>query len=231
MEGTTLSNDFLGNLAKLTQSLHEIKADSNSAVDLTGIEAIPDIIPEAEVVEVEESGVERYFPKETKFGSVETNIPDPKFTATIEIENKEEERKKETERLLNINHDPHGDFKVDVKELAKIEDLVKEYSVLIKKLREKKEHLKKKTITHMVEHEIDVAQMSETDKYSLMTVKRKVNPTTKTRLPENLKMYFIEEENMVPSKAEKKAIKINDWIHKNAETKIDQSLRRYRKKN
>ncbi len=224
MEATTVSNDFLGNLAKLTQSLHEIKADSS--VDLTGIDSIPDAIPEAEVVE--ENPVERYFPKETKFGSVETNIPNPKFTAVLD--DKEEERKKETERLLNINHDPHGDFKVDVKELAKIEDLVKEYSGLIKKLREKKEHLKKKTIMHMVEHEIDVAQMSETDKYSLMTVKRKVNPTTKTRLPEKLKTYFIEEEKMVPSKAEKKAKVINDWIHKNAETKIDQSLRRYRKK-
>lgn len=189
----TLSNDFLGNLAKLTQSLQEIKG---SSVDLSGIDCIPDCIPdgipEAEVIEYD--------------------------------------RKRETERLLNINHDPHGDFKVNVKELAKIEDMVKEYSMLIKKLRDKKEDLKKKTIEHMLKHNIDVAQMSENDKYSLMMVKRKVNPTTKARLPEQLKLYFIQEEKMKVKEAEKRAKDINDWLHNNAEVMMDQSLRRYRKK-
>lgn len=193
----TLSNDFLGNLAKLTQSLQEIKG---SSVDLSGIDGIPDGISEG----------------------IPEGIP--------EAEVVEDDRKRETERLLNINHDPHGDFKVDVKELAKIEDMVKEYSMLIKKLRDKKEELKKKTIEHMIEHNIDVAQMSENDKYSLMMVKRKVNPTTKARLPEKLKVYFIQEEKMKVKEAEKKAKDINDWIHNNAEVMIDQSLRRYRKK-
>lgn len=224
MEATTLSNDFLGNLAQLTKSLQEI--NTSSSVDLTGIDDIPDNIPEAEVVE--ENPIARYFPKqETNFGvkAVESNIP--QFTKIIE---QREEEKKETERKLDVNHDPHGEFKVDVKELSKIEDLVKEYSDLIKKLRVKKEELKKKTINHMITHGIDVAQMSDNDKYSLMTIKRTVNPTTKARLPEKIKLYYIQEEKMKPEKAEKKAKLLTDWIHKSAETKIDQSLRRYKKK-
>lgn len=123
----------------------------------------------------------------------------------------------------------HGEFKSHVKELAEIEDMIKKYNDLIKKLKDKKDELKTSTIDHMVKYEIDVAKMNENDKFSLVTVKRIVNPAAKSRLQEKLKDYFITEEAMKDTKADEKSKKIFGWLYTTADTKTDQLLRRYRK--
>lgn len=181
----TLSNDFLGNLAQLTQSLK-----SMSSVDLTGIDEVPDS-------ELNEEMNEEMGEELNKFGKKKDNL--------------------------------HENFKIDVKELAQLEDKLKEYAALIKKLKDKKEEIKKRTIEHMIKYNIDIAQMSENDKYSLMTVKRKVNPATKKKLPERISEYFITEDNMNETKAKKKSKEMVEWIYNTTEVTTDQSLRRYRK--
>lgn len=173
----TLSDDFLGNLAKLTSTLGQTQ---ESSIDLSGID---------DDEEIEEK------PKDSNFG-----------------------------------RDPHRGFKDDIKKLAEIEDMLKEYSELMKQLRKKKDSLKEKTIEHMVKYDIDVAQMSEKDKFSLIVVKRKVNPVTKAKLPEKIIEYFVEEEKLKREYAEKKAEKIIEWIYGKADYVMDKSLRRYRKK-
>lgn len=130
---------------------------------------------------------------------------------------------------VNID-DIHKDFKCHVRELAEIEDMINKYNDLIKKLKDKKKELRNNTITHMLKHEIDVANMNDNDKFSLVTVKRIINPAAKSRLQDKLKEYFLKEENVKDSKkADEKAKKIFKWLYDTADTKIDQSLRRYKK--
>jgi hypothetical protein len=161
------------------------------------------------------------------------DIPNMKIETNIKEMNKKSRISTKIEKIIETKpvFDPHGDFKVDVKELAKIEDMVKEYSDLIKELKKKKDVLRQKTIDHMVKHEIDVARMNNDDRFNLINVKRTVSPSTKTRLPANLEKYFIEEENKSSKNAKEKAQKICKWLDSIAEVKTDKALRRYKGKN
>lgn len=159
-------------------------------------------------------------------------------TSSIDLSGIDEIESNETDNATDNNatrestfgRDVHSGFKNDVKELASIEDMIKEYSELMKKLKKKKDELKVKTIEHMIRYDIDVAQMSDKDKFSLIVVKRKVNPVTKAKLPGRIVDYFIEEEDMNKDKAEKKAKKMVEWIYGKADYVMDKSLRRYRRK-
>lgn len=127
------------------------------------------------------------------------------------------------------NVDLHKDFKMGVKKLAEIEDMVKKYTDLIRDLKKEKENLRQQTVDHMVKYNFDVARLNDNDRFNLVTVKRTVSPITKARLPTNLSDYFIENENMSNEEASRRAEDICKWIHEKAEKKMDQSLRRYKK--
>ncbi len=125
--------------------------------------------------------------------------------------------------------DPHKDFKMGVKKLAEIEDMVKKYTDLIRDLKKEKDSLRQQTVDHMVKYSFDVAKLSDNDRFNLVTIKRTISPITKARLPINISDYFVEEESMGREEAKRRAEAICKWIHEKAETKKDQSLRRYKK--
>ena len=241
---TALSDDFMGNIAMLTQSLQQLNnapiPPEQSRIDLSGTEGIPtessivynamdslnQIPTESSIAyNAMDSHVQNYMPKQVNFGEEE-------------VKRLEKERQRETDRLLEskvqvVNkNDVHGEFKYDVKELAKIEDMVNEYNVLIRKLKKKKDELRQKTIDHMMEYKIDTAKMKPdgSDKFNLIQSQTVINPTTKARLPEKLYLYFKEEENMSSERAEEKSKKIFKWLYDTADKKTVHSLRRYKKK-
>lgn len=138
-----------------------------------------------------------------------------------------DESVEEAIKLGNI--DPHSDFKSFVRELADVEDMISKYNGLIKQLKEKKDELKTNTINHMVKYNFEVAKITNDDKFSLVSVKRTVNPMSKARLQDKLIEYFMVEEKMDEEKAASMSKNIYDWLHKTAETKMDHMLRRYKK--
>lgn len=186
------NDDFLGNIALLTQTLQSFKQNNDQTeeggVDLTGISDIE--------------------------------------------ENDEKSDNEEPEDSEEEDPHVHEEFKKDVKELARIEDMITEYNTLIRELKKKKDQLRKKTITHMVQFQLDVAKMKTdgSDRFNLVKANSKISPTTKKRLPIKLSDYFQKEEKMNEKESMEKAKKIVDWIFKNADTTVRHSLRRYRKK-
>ena len=217
-----LSNDLLQNLANLTQQLKQNQGSPTNNVDITGIYE------------------ENLLPNPNNQISVQSNVPG--LTNKLEnIENRfvrsndlEANRStiNETNRILSLNpqNDDHSEFKIDVKELSKIETLISEYTEIISKLKKKKTELRQKTLEHMVKHKIDTAKVTKKESFSVVTSKRKVNPTTKTRLPHKIRDFFIKEEKMDDHKAEQLAKKIVKWIHDNAEYNTMKSLRHSKKK-
>ena len=138
----------------------------------------------------------------------------------------------ETNRILSLEpqKDTHSEFKVDVKELSQIEKLISEYTEIISKLKKKKTMLRQKTLEHMVKHKIDTAKVTKKESFSVVTSKRKVNPTTKTRLPHKIRDFFIKEQKMNDNDAEELAKRIVKWIHEHAEYNTMKSLRHSKKK-
>ena len=131
----------------------------------------------------------------------------------------------ETTRLLALQKDPHNEFKVDVKELIKIEEMIEKYAEIIRKLKAKKEDLRVKTFKHMVHHKVDNVNVSTEESYNIVTTKKKINPMTKARLPSKIRDFFIKEEKMDESKAETLANRILTWINENAEYAVSKTLR------
>lgn len=147
---------------------------------------------------------------ENRFGmKVETNIK--------KIQN-------ETNRILAIDGN-HENFKLDVKELSRIEELISEYSSMISELKKKKNELRQKALTHMVQHKIDTAKVGQKESFSVVTTKKKINPTTKVRLPSKIRDYFVSIEKWETDRAEEISKKIVKWIHENAEYQTAKVLR------
>ena len=204
-----MSEDFLGNIAMLTHSLQQLNTSrdpiptSKSRIDLSGTENINFCSNFDLPIQKSQPLVAKYMPNlnfDKPSNITYDKIPVVQMNPTPVIST---ERRKETDRLLSLDPvvDIHGKFKVDIKELLRIEDLIKEYNQLIKQLRAKKTKLKNNTINHMVKHDLEVATMPKNDKFTLVKVKSKLNPTTKARLPINLTNYFIQEENFGKDKA------------------------------
>lgn len=216
----TIPDDLLNNIAELTKHL---KVYTNPSAPTNNID-ISDLLPKPIVAPPRNDFVEKQ-DSYNSFGNlqVSSNVPGLEkrlLGATPDI-------KCETERVLNIKpqNDDHSEFKVDVKELSNIEDLISEYMEIISKLKKKKQELRQKTLNHMVHHKIDTAKVSKKESYSVVTTKKKINPTTKVRLPNKIRDYFIKEENMDDSKAEELAKKIVKWVHANAEYQSAKVLR------
>lgn len=128
--------------------------------------------------------------------------------------------------------DPNQDrFKEEIRELAQIEDALTEYKKKVSELSKRRTELRKRTMQFMVQNQVDVAQMKENDKYSLVQYKRTVNPLTKASLPRRLREFLVEEQQMSYSDAETTAKRIVEWIYARAEKKTSVSLRRTKPKN
>lgn len=249
-----MSDNLIDSLASLTKNIQEFnyKNSNNvsavsSSVDLTGIEDIPD--PESfSHIEVPNKYEEDTVVYDKPTTVTLNKYPNKSFNESVDIGDEvnypenvdyviDEERRKETDEFVNMHvptnkEDPHNEFRVDIKELARIEDLITEYNNLIKKLRTKKMQLRKKTIQHMERHDIGIAKMKPdgSDKFNLVKVKNKVNPMTKKRLPDRIKDYFVTVDKLNQYEAKKKADSIIQWLNENTEYTVTTGLRRYKRR-
>jgi hypothetical protein len=219
----TLSDDLLQNLSELTKHISTYKSSVlTSNIDLEGTS---DIFPKCLVAPPRIGYNSVSQPVQTSgFGgmSISSNVPGLEqrllgASASMALE---------TKRVLALDQDvDHSAFKVDVKELSSIETLISEYTVIISDLKKKKTELRQKTLKHMVSHKMDVANISKKESFSVVTTKKKINPTTKVRLPHKIRDYFIKEEKMGDKEAEELSAKIVKWVHANAEYQLAKVLR------
>lgn len=210
------SDDFMGNLAMLAQQLNSITHGCGQMVNTPTLENYSSGIDLSGIID-ETTQVVENVPHMKIVTNTKGNLVKPKLKNNIT-----HDILRETDRLLALEKDPHSEFKIDLKELAKIEEMIEEYNIIIKKLREKKNDLREKTIVHMVKHEVDGAKVDSVSKpksytYNMVEVKKKVNPMTQKILPLKLRDFFVKEERMTQQEAEIKANRIIKWIKDNAE--------------
>lgn len=222
MESISLSEDLIKNLINLTSSFKNSVPTSN--VDISEIEPsekIEERMVSSFSSKISDKSLDIPISSDFKLNTV-SNIA--KMTSAINT-------RMETDRLLSLKKpdDPHGEFKVDVKELARIEQLISEYSEIIRKLRAKKFELREKTLTHMVQHKVDGVKVSPKEAYSVVVSKKKVNPMTRYKLPISIKNFLIKEEKMDAVEAESLVTRMLKWINDNAEYVIVKSLRHSKK--
>tara|TARA_B110000211_G_C14019921_1_gene527169 strand:+ start:101 stop:772 length:672 start_codon:yes stop_codon:yes gene_type:complete len=222
MESVSISEDLLKNLTLFSQQLRGKSSSLTNNVDTSDI---------PEITDVPETQVNAYLPKQNNF--VKTHAVSQDFNLQT-VSNIESIQKLgiETERLLSLkkNDDPHGEFKVDVKELTRIEETIAEYMEIVKKLKAKKEDLRQKTFNHMVKHKVDGVEVSKKESFNIVISKQKINPMTKARLPVKIRDFFVKEEKMETSLAERLANRILKWIDDNAEYTVTKSLRHKKNK-
>lgn len=219
-----LSDNLLQNLANLTQQLKQSQGPPTNNVDITGLYEEND--SHNLTVQSNVPGLTNKLENiENRFITNNKPISNNNLEADISTIN-------ETNRILSLEpqKDTHSEFKIDVKELSQIEKLISEYTEIISKLKKKKTMLRQKTLEHMVKHKIDTAKVTKKESFSVVTSKRKVNPTTKTRLPHKIRDFFIKEQKMNDNDAEELAKRIVKWIHEHAEYNTMKSLRHSKKK-
>lgn len=221
----TIPDDLLSNIANITKQLNNYRNNNGTPtnnIDITGINdkvSFPEPITAPPRPDMNSS-----------MGSmtVSSNIPGLEkrlLGANLDTIN-------ETNRVLAIEKpkDEHSEFKVDVKELSNIEELINEYQGIISKLKTKKAELRQRTLNHMVHHKIDTAKVSTKESFSVVNTKKKINPTTKIRLPHKIRDFFIREEKMDDKKAEELSKRIVKWVHDNAEYQSAKVLRHKKNK-
>lgn len=135
----------------------------------------------------------------------------------------------ESEAPSEVQSDIGSQVRVELKDaltrLTKIEDLIKQYSKHLSKLREAKTILRRLVVSLMDQNNIENANL-ENNKYCLKTNHRKENPLVRKKLPENLAKFFEQHEKLNSQKAKEKAEFIINWILENAATlKEIQTLR------
>ena len=121
-------------------------------------------------------------------------------------------------------------FKKDLMEWDRINNLIKEYETNLKELRKEKKKFQENTVNYMAENEIDYANLPD-GKITLKTSRTKISVTTKTALPDKIKNFFIQERNLDETIAKMNADAIVDFIYKNADYKETKTLIRSRKRN
>ena len=125
----------------------------------------------------------------------------------------------------NENH-----FRELVKSLLRIEDNLDELTTSAKQLRTMKKEYRENIMQYMEDHHLESLNLPDGGCFTLKIVKSKINPLTKTRLPDNLVRYFQEKENMKLSLANSKAIDVLNFIDSSAEMKETKSLRKIKPK-
>lgn len=121
------------------------------------------------------------------------------------------------------------DFKNNVKEWDKLNTLIKQYEDNLKELRQQKKKIQEVTICYMREHEIDICNLGD-GKLACKKSKVKINNTTKKALPEKIRDYFMEKENMDENIANMRAEAIVEYIYSKAEYKENYTLSRTKKR-
>lgn len=219
------SENLLDNIRKLTENLsylNENGSEQVSKLDLSGLQ-----IDEENYSATYDDNTQ----KEEQFPQI---IVPPKNYDHVPVDQngilsglKEHAAKaKHIEKQPVDSSDVHAVFKAEIKELAEIDDLIKEYTGIIQKLKQRKDILKQNSMKHMVTHKIDVAKMNNNESFTLTTTKTKVNPITKSSLNSKLEEYFVQEESLNAAIAREKADKILKWIYDKAVVKVSKVLRR-----
>tara|TARA_X000000950_G_C13692464_1_gene568673 strand:+ start:344 stop:763 length:420 start_codon:yes stop_codon:yes gene_type:complete len=126
-------------------------------------------------------------------------------------------------------NDPHGEFKVEIKEWDSITNQIKEVEAHLKVLKKRKKDLQKKNIEHMKTHKLDVCNMPD-GKICLKTSRTKV-PVKKKSIPEKMTDFFMQDEKLAEEPAADKAERLYKHVYETNEFRINYRLTRSRNKN
>jgi|694.fasta_scaffold01457_13 hypothetical protein len=120
------------------------------------------------------------------------------------------------------------EFKNDVHEWDRINNLIRQYEENLKSLREEKKKIQESAIEYMRNNEIDILNM-EDGKIICKKSKVKVNSLTKKNLIDKLREFFIVKERFDPGIAQMKANLISEYIDTLSEYKESYTLSRTKK--
>lgn len=120
------------------------------------------------------------------------------------------------------------EFKNDVREWDRINNLIRQYEENLKSLREEKKKIQESAIEYMRNNEIDILNM-EDGKIICKKSKVKVNSLTKKNLIDKLREFFIVKERFDPGIAQMKADLISEYIDTLSEYKESYTLSRTKK--
>jgi hypothetical protein len=120
------------------------------------------------------------------------------------------------------------EFKNDVHEWDRINNLIRQYEENLKSLREEKKKIQDSAIEYMRNNEIDIINM-EDGKIICKKSKVKVNSLTKKNLTDKLREFFIVKERFDPGIAQMKADVISEYIDTLSEYKESYTLSRTKK--
>lgn len=120
------------------------------------------------------------------------------------------------------------EFKNDVHEWDRINNLIRQYEENLKSLREEKKKIQDSAIEYMRNNEIDIINM-EDGKIICKKSKVKVNSLTKKNLTDKLREFFIVKERFDPGIAQMKANFISEYIDTLSEYKESYTLSRTKK--
>lgn len=120
------------------------------------------------------------------------------------------------------------EFKNDVHEWDRINNLIRQYEENLKSLREEKKKIQDSAIEYMRNNEIDILNM-EDGKIICKKSKVKVNSLTKKNLIDKLREFFIVKERFDPGIAQMKANVISEYIDTLSEYKESYTLSRTKK--
>ena len=126
-------------------------------------------------------------------------------------------------------NDPHGEFKIEIKEWDSISNQIKEVEAHLKVLKGRKKELQKKNIEHMKTHKLDVCNMPN-GKISLKTTRTKI-PVKKKSIPEKITDFFMQDEKLEEEPASDKAERLYKHVYETNEFRINYRLTRSRPKN
>ena len=121
-------------------------------------------------------------------------------------------------------NDPHGEFKIEIKEWDSISNQIKEVEAHLKVLKKKKKEPQKKNIEHMKTHKLDVCNMAH-GKIQLKVSKTKI-PVKKKSIPEKITDFFMQDEKLAEEPAADKAERLYKHVYETNEFRINYRLTR-----
>jgi hypothetical protein len=137
------------------------------------------------------------------------------------------------EEVVDNNTEEHhydtDKFRELVKCLLKVEDDLDSVSKHAKDLRTRKKEYRDSIVVYMQEHHLDSLNLPDGSTFNLKVSKNKINPLTKSRIPDNITRYFIEKESMKSERALEKTAEILTFIESKADYKEIKSLRRQKR--
>lgn len=169
----------------------------------------------------------------TDFEEIErlvNEIRSQRYSSSSSNEPSSEQPKPKPKPKSIMNSFGENHFRELVKSLLRLEDDLDEISKHAKQLRALKKEHREKIMQYMEDHHLESLNLPDGGMFTLKILNSKINPLTKTRLPENLVKYFQEKENMKFDLANNKAIEVLSFIDSVAELKETKSLRKIKPK-